>query len=192
MSTDQPILIVGLGNPGERYASTRHNLGFMVADELASDLELSFSPSGSAKALVAGRLADRAIIAKPQTMMNLSGQAVGELGRYYKISPDNIWVIYDDVDLPFGRLRTRGEGSSGGHNGIKSIIEHVGERFGRIRLGVRNEHFDATATDRFVLDKFSSTERAELNELVEAAALEVKEYLAERGGLADHSLDLLS
>jgi PTH1 family peptidyl-tRNA hydrolase len=159
-------LIVGLGNVGSQYAKTRHNLGFMVADHLATT---AFRKHSKAAAEICDlRPAHDAILVKPTTMMNLSGRAVGELGRFYKLDPADVWVIYDDADLQFGQLRVRqGGATGGGHNGVKSVIEHVGEDFWRIRLGVSNEHRGTTATDRFVLDNFSADEAKQLPELVE-------------------------
>jgi PTH1 family peptidyl-tRNA hydrolase len=134
---DDRFLLVGLGNPGRKYRGNRHNIGFMAVDQIAG----AFGISGNTvqnKAIVAhGRIAGRAVIlAKPQTYMNDSGTAVGPLANYYKIAPERLLVIYDELDLPFGAVRLREKGGSGGHNGMRSIIQHLGEEFARMRLGI--------------------------------------------------------
>ncbi len=157
------FLITGLGNPGRQYQSNRHNIGFAVMDSLAETLGTSFSRMES-KALVAkaDHKNQRLILAKPQTYMNLSGQAVSSLQRFYKISLDNLIVVYDEVDLDFGILRLRPSGGSAGHNGMNSIITQLGtQEFPRLRIGVGRPpgRMDAAA---YVLQDFSQTEEAEL------------------------------
>ena len=128
-------LIVGLGNPGPAYRGTRHNVGFDVVDELARRWEVRLkSWKGRAEVAVVGERG--AVLAEPQTFMNLSGEAVGELTRFFKIDPGDLLVIVDEVQLPLGRIRARVQGSAGGHNGLKSVIGHVGDEFARLRLGV--------------------------------------------------------
>ncbi len=171
-------LLVGLGNLGDTYAKTRHNLGYMVIGELAIRLsgdQAAFKPHRKAKAGVLE--GDDWMLVKPTTMMNLSGEAVQRLMSYYNLPPEDVWVVYDDVDLPFGQLRVRLGGSSGGHNGVKSVIQHCGHDFWRIRLGVRNDHFAATATDRFVLSKFTPEEQEKLPEIIAGAAETVQAAL---------------
>jgi len=138
-------LIVGLGNPGEKYTNTRHNVGFLVLNKLITDSKLNsnqvtpFRLENQFKAEVTqtgGIGEDRVIFAKPQTFMNLSGEAVSKLMQYYKIGCDDIVIICDDLDLPLGTIRVRLEGSSGGHNGLQSIINFIGSRFIRIRVGI--------------------------------------------------------
>ena len=131
-------LIVGLGNPGSKYQGTRHNVGFEVVDELARRRALMFesSPGDAVMARERGPGA-QVILAKPLTFMNLSGQAVGGLMRYYRIDLDDVLVVADDVNLPLGRLRVRRRGSDGGHNGLRSVIDSVGtEEVARLRVGV--------------------------------------------------------
>ena len=130
-------LIVGLGNPGARYAGTRHNVGFDVVDELARRRRLTFE-SSPAEALMARERGPgaRLMLAKPLTFMNLSGRAVGELVRYYRLDPDHVLIVADDVNLPLGRLRARRGGSDGGHNGLRSVIEALGTAVARLRIGV--------------------------------------------------------
>lgn len=131
-------LIVGLGNPGEKYARTRHNLGFLALDLLAERQKLKINRI-KYKALVAETEfgGARCLLMKPQTYMNLSGEAVGEAARFYKIPADHVVVISDDISLPVGKLRIRTGGSAGGHNGLKNIIQHLGtDQFPRIKVGV--------------------------------------------------------
>lgn len=131
-------LIVGLGNPGSKYQGTRHNVGFEVVDEFARRRALMFesSPGDAVMARERGPGA-QVILAKPLTFMNLSGQAVGGLMRYYRIDLDDVLVVADDVNLPLGRLRVRRRGSDGGHNGLRSVIDSVGtEEVARLRVGV--------------------------------------------------------
>ena len=130
-------LIVGLGNPGEKYARTRHNLGFLALDLLAERQKLKVNRI-KYKALVAETefCGARCLLMKPQTYMNLSGEAVREAAQFYKIPSDHVLVIYDDVSLPVGKLRVRPSGSAGGHNGIKNIIAHLGtDVFPRVKIG---------------------------------------------------------
>jgi len=132
-------LLAGLGNPGDKYRGTRHNVGFAVADEIARRAGGTFE-SAPSDALVARRRGgvreDDVLIVKPLTFMNHSGQAIGELLRYFKIDVGDLLVIVDEVQLPLGKLRARARGTAGGHNGLKSVIAHVGEDFARLRLGV--------------------------------------------------------
>ncbi|MEM9774782.1 MAG: aminoacyl-tRNA hydrolase [Chloroflexota bacterium] len=131
------FLVVGLGNPGREYAGNRHNIGFMAVDRLAQGHHAQ-TGRFKHKAMTGDfRLGEHKIIlAKPQTYMNDSGNAVGPLTKFYKVDPENVIVIYDELDLPFGTVRIREKGSAGGHNGMKSIIKHIGPDFPRIRLGI--------------------------------------------------------
>ena len=131
-------LLVGLGNPGAKYESTRHNMGFLALDKLADREGFRFNKlrfkAWTATAVLGGQ---RVLVMKPQTYMNLSGEAVGEAARFYKIPPERVLVISDDVALPVGKLRIRSQGSAGGHNGLKNIIQHLGsDAFPRIKVGV--------------------------------------------------------
>ena len=131
-------LVVGLGNPGAKYESTRHNMGFLVADKLAQNEKLKFNKlrfkAWTATWEVGG---EKVLLMKPQTYMNLSGEAVGQAARFYKIPADHVLVISDDIALPAGKLRIRAGGSAGGHNCLKNIIQHLGtDRFPRIKVGV--------------------------------------------------------
>lgn len=131
-------LLVGLGNPGAKYESTRHNMGFLAVDKLAELEHFKFNKlrfkAWTATAELGG---EKVLVMKPQTYMNLSGESVGQAARFYKIPTEHVLVISDDISLPIGKLRIRGGGSAGGHNGLKNIIQHLGsDRFPRIKVGV--------------------------------------------------------
>ena len=131
-------LVVGLGNPGSKYESTRHNMGFLAVDKLAQNEKLKFNKlrfkAWTATWEVGG---EKVLLMKPQTYMNLSGESVGEAARFYKIPADHVLIISDDISLPAGKLRIRASGSAGGHNGLKNIIQHLGtDKFPRIKVGV--------------------------------------------------------
>ena len=166
-------LIVGLGNPGREYRDTRHNVGFMVIDELARrhGLSLAMAPSQVPDAFVAKRYgAQPLLVAKPLTFMNRSGDAVAALARYYDIEPADLLVVVDEVALPFGKLRARARGSAGGHNGLKSIVDRLGtQEFPRLRLGIGRGDSRRDLADH-VLSTFESGERAELESFIARAA----------------------
>ena len=162
-------LVIGLGNPGRQYAGTRHNVGFDVLDVLAGRHRLEWE-SAPADALMARWRAASALLAKPLTFMNLSGHAIGELLRFYKIEAPDLFVIVDDANLELGRLRARPSGSAGGHNGLKSIISGLGtEEFARLRVGVGRGDSRRDLADH-VLAKFDPDERIEVAEAVGRAA----------------------
>ncbi|WP_088008435.1 aminoacyl-tRNA hydrolase [Indiicoccus explosivorum] len=173
-------LIVGLGNPGARYAGTRHNIGFEVIDRLAEkwDTPLVQSKFNGVYATV-HRPEGKAILLKPLTYMNLSGQSVRPLMDYFDIDTDELTVIYDDLDLPSGQLRLRQKGSAGGHNGIRSLIEHLGtQQFNRIRIGVSRPPAGMRVPD-YVLSGFRPEEKPDVAKAVERAA-EACEYWLEK------------
>ena len=179
-------LLIGLGNPGIKYNNTRHNIGFMVLDELFSlwQKEHGFTKFKLNKKLLAeistGKLgAKKIILVKPQTYMNNSGQAVQLLKKYYKIRPKNIWVIHDDIDLPLGILRIRQQGSAGGHNGIKSMIENLKtEEFVRFRLGIKPDDNDQVSNAaKFVLQKFPKKDQQVVINIIDKAALAIETAL---------------
>ncbi len=136
--SNEPFIIVGLGNPGPKYENTRHNLGFLTLDHLAEENGISVSRIKFKSLTGAGNIAGhKVVLVKPQTYMNLSGEAVREAVSFYKIPPEHLIVIYDDLDIPTGSIRIRRFGSAGTHNGMRSIVQHLGyENFPRIRVGI--------------------------------------------------------
>ena len=159
-------VVIGLGNPGKKYEKTRHNIGFIAVDNLRKKMNIS-DEREKFQALVSEKNIDgeKVIFLKPQTFMNLSGNSVIEIVNFYKLDPKkDIIVIYDDMDLSFGDIRIREKGSSGGHNGIKSIISHIGEEFIRIKCGIGAKEKDAI---EHVLGEFNQTEQKDLDEILE-------------------------
>jgi PTH1 family peptidyl-tRNA hydrolase len=169
--TTPTYLIVGLGNPGREYRDTRHNIGFMVLDRLAERLGVRFSRMQFKALVTDGRYQDhKVLLAKPQTYMNSSGEAVGSLVNFYKLPLENLLVVYDDVDLPFETIRIRPEGGSGGHKGMKSIIEQLGtQAYPRMRLGIGRPPGRMEAAD-YVLKVFSNDEDGFLAVFLDRAA----------------------
>jgi PTH1 family peptidyl-tRNA hydrolase len=164
--------IFGLGNPGPRYAGTRHNVGFEVVDALARRWHVREFTQAPADALMAKRLAaerEPVLVVKPTTYMNLSGQAVGEIVRYYKIEIADVLIVLDEIQLPLGRLRARARGSAGGHNGLKSVIEHLGSDISRLRIGVGRGDARRDLADH-VLARFDQDEAAEVERMIARAA----------------------
>lgn len=161
-------LVVGLGNPGPEYEKTRHNIGFELVEMLAAERGLKWTKEHKFRAKVAARGKDL-VFAKPLTYMNLSGNAVARLMRDHRLRSDQILIVYDDISLPPGSLRFRANGSAGGHNGIKSIIEYLGtEAFPRLRIGIGAKAGDAPLTDH-VLGRFSAEEWAEMEKVLAIA-----------------------
>ena len=182
MDTDR-TMVVGLGNPGERYEQTRHNVGFWCVDRLAEEWGAD-RERRRFRALVreAGVGAHRLVLVKPQTYMNDSGDAVGSAARWFKVPPNRILVIHDDLDLPVGRVRFRQGGSSGGHRGVASIMEHLGsDGFLRLRIGIGRPPSDE-AVD-YVLSRFSREEQAAVDRILGAASAMVRCVLEE--GIAE-------
>ena len=175
-------LIVGLGNPGREYRETRHNVGFMVVDEVARrhNLTLAMAPSQIPDAMIAKKFGpDGTLVAKPLTFMNNSGEAVAALARYYDVPIGDLLVVIDEVALPFGRLRARARGSAGGHNGLKSVIAQLGTtEFARLRLGVGRGDARRDLADH-VLSKFEADERSALGEFIARAADAAEMFAAE-------------
>lgn len=179
-------LIVGLGNPGDKYESTRHNVGFMVLDHLLKDLEpvkkSVWSQEEKFKSQIylldyepkKGQL-ERVILAKPQTFMNNSGMAVGLIARFYKVAPIDIWIVNDELDLPLGFIKIRFGGASAGHHGVESIIESLStDKFWRFRLGIGEEKTGLRGRvkpmDEFVLNTFSGSDKSKARQMVKKGA----------------------
>jgi PTH1 family peptidyl-tRNA hydrolase len=176
----EPFLIVGLGNPGREYRETRHNVGFMLLDRLAVMLEARFSRLQS-KALVGSAVYhdQKIILAKPQTFMNLSGQAVRGLVRFYKLPLTRILVTHDDLDLPVGAIRIRPDGGSAGQKGMISVLEQLGtDEFARLRLGIGRPPGHMEAPD-YVLQDFSENEMSVISETLSRAAAATLSWVME-------------
>jgi PTH1 family peptidyl-tRNA hydrolase len=189
MASESPFLIVGLGNPGSEYENTPHNLGFHVVDVIAQRLGSTFSKKGKAlraEGVAGGR---KIILLKPQTYMNLSGEAVREAVDFYKVdSAEGVCIIVDDLDLPQGSVRIRPSGSAGGHNGLKSIIQHLGgEGFPRIRIGIGREA--DLGAKRYVLKRMSKNEMKNFAEIIDHAASAALD--ASQNGIL-HSMNLFN
>lgn len=182
-------LIIGLGNPGEKYQQTRHNLGFMVAEQVLKDYEPSentiWSKEEKVKSLVVhfdwqpkARKAEKIILAKPLTYMNNSGMAVNLLSLYYKVALEDIWIIQDELDLPFGTIKIRFGGAAAGHHGVESIISALGsDKFWRFRLGIGESHGYSEAAhhemhnvDEYVLGTFTHEQHGRVSEMTHHAS----------------------
>ncbi len=181
-------LIIGLGNDGKQYAKNRHNIGFMVLDELAEKNGATWSTKKDLKCQLAEvRMGEhKVLLVKPNTMMNLSGEAAHAVQRFYKLTNADTAVVYDEVDIDFGLVRGRIGGSSGGHNGVKSLISHIGESFTRIRVGVANEHRSKVDTADFVLDNFSRAEQTKLEVIIGLAQQQIADFVS--GEFTHHTL----
>lgn len=165
MEVMKHILIVGLGNPGLNYQGTRHNIGFAMIDAIAEQLSFSsfilkFSAFISSKVIGQNKIT----LMKPQTYMNLSGQAVSQIVHFYKISLDNLIVIHDDLDLELAKIKMKIAGGAGGHNGVKSIDQHLGPNYYRVRIGI-GRPVNGQESSNFVLNKFNQDEEAVINTL---------------------------
>jgi PTH1 family peptidyl-tRNA hydrolase len=173
------FLIVGLGNPGEEYENTPHNLGFMVIDRLAASHAIRASRKENMSLVGLGDIAGKRVaVAKPQTYMNLSGPAVKGLLERYELKPDRVIVVYDELDLPWGTLRIRLNGSAAGHNGVKSLIGSLGtNEFTRIRIGI--DPGNPVKGEQFVLAPFKRAQKQDVEETVSRAAEAVEFIIAE-------------
>ncbi|WP_294401279.1 aminoacyl-tRNA hydrolase [uncultured Clostridium sp.] len=171
------FLIVGLGNPGSQYEDTRHNIGFKVVDNIAKEYNIEINRQKFKGMCGEGFInGEKVILLKPSTYMNLSGESIREVVDFYKLSNEDLVVIYDDISLDVGRLRIREKGSAGGHNGIKSIIAHLGtDIFPRIKVGVGQPNVDLV---NYVLGKFTKEEMEVLSESINASTKAVREILS--------------
>lgn len=177
-------LVAGLGNPGRNHERNRHNIGFMVVDRLAEGLEIELNRIRQGSIIGDGHVGESSLfLAKPQTFMNRSGQAISSLVRYFKIPLANMLVVYDEIDLPMGTLRLREKGGSGGHNGMKSIISQLGTGFPRMRLGVGRPP-GAMDPAKYVLKDFGESELPLVAEMIEAAVTAIHTFLLEGIDLA--------
>ena len=169
-------LVVGLGNPGREYARTRHNIGFMAVDDLASNLAgLSTRARFRAQIAEGVRGGQKIVTVKPQTFMNLSGTSVREAIHWYKLDHEDVLIVVDDMDLQLGQIRLRGEGSAGGHNGLKSIFSELGTTaIPRLRVGIGRGGGSSTA---HVLSRFNEEEAAELPDIVERAVAATERWI---------------
>jgi PTH1 family peptidyl-tRNA hydrolase len=174
----EAFLIVGLGNPGREYADTRHNIGFHIADHTARELQIRFARQQFDAFTASGQRGDfKVILAKPQTYMNLSGRSVSGLMRFYKVEPARLLVCCDDIDLPFGALRIRASGGSGGQRGMQSILDFLGNReVPRLRFGVGRPPERMDAAD-YVLQRFDRMEEEALPPLVAKASQAVLAFI---------------
>ncbi len=172
------FLIAGLGNPGREYRFTRHNVGFMVIDRLGADLGVRLSRLQSRALVGAGAWeGQKVVLAKPQTYMNLSGQAVSSLVRFYRLPLEQLLVVHDEIDLPFGTLRMRPGGGSAGQKGLGSIIEQLGtQEFPRLRIGVGRPQGQRGAAD-YVLGEFTNGDQDVLEQVLDEAVAAVKAFL---------------
>ncbi len=177
MNDTERFLIVGLGNPGRKYRGNRHNIGFMAVDALAAAYKIESSKVQNKAIVGNGRIQNQnVIIAKPQTYMNSSGDAVGPLAHYYKVPPENVLVVYDELDLPFGTIRLRERGGAGGHNGMKSIINHLGQDFPRVRLGIGRPP-GQMPVPAYVLQDFGKDDLPLLDDVLAEAIRATETYL---------------
>ena len=173
-------LIVGLGNPGERYSRTRHNIGFQLLEQLAEDWRASWKPEKSFQASVARaeREGREALLVRPLTFMNASGEAVGAVAAYYRVPLPRLLVAVDDADLPVGEIRLRARGSSGGHHGLESIEQHLGSReFARLRLGIGRAADGRREITDYVLAPFARNELPMVGQVLTRAAQQIECWL---------------
>lgn len=169
-------LIVGLGNPGKKYAFTRHNMGFMAIDAYANVHQISMTLDKKFQAEIFKT--PNYILLKPMTYMNLSGESIRLVMDYYNIDLKDLLVIYDDLAIPFGTIRIRQKGSDGGHNGIKSIVNHThSQLFKRVRLGIETEH--SSSSKDFVLSKFHKRDQSQIEEVISKTINVIEEFIAD-------------
>ena len=178
---NKTVLLVGLGNPGDEYELTRHNAGFLALDafvEANAEMEPWISKKSLKSEISTGRIGETRVIAiKPTTFMNLSGEAVQAVASFYKIPLDTILVMHDELDVDFGNIRLRQGGSSAGHNGIKSVTQHIGEGFGRVRIGIGPKKPARMPSESFVLQDFSDQEQEQLPNMTREVNAVLSEYI---------------
>ena len=192
LGNSKTLLVVGLGNIGSKYAQTRHNAGFMAVDRYKTSHDFTeWIEKKDLKCYQAtGQVGDtRVILVKPTTLMNNSGEAVQALQQFYKITNEDTLIIYDELDIDFGTLRTRGQGSAGGHNGIKSLLNHIKDGFGRIRIGIGPKPHPEMDSSDFVLQDFSADQKAQLPKILREVSALIDERTA--GPLSDATMKVL-
>lgn len=185
------FLVVGLGNPGSEYQGTRHNAGFMAADALAETYSFSSFKSKFDGLIAEGTIdGEKCMLLKPQTFMNLSGNAVIKAASFYKILPEQIIVIHDDMDLQPGQMKAKLGGGAGGHNGLKSIDSHIGQNYNRIRLGVGHPQSGGDAVVNHVLSRFSKTDAELLAHNIEIVVKDISVLLKKGVGAFSNQIAL--
>lgn len=180
VGANKTVLVVGLGNPEKKYDGTRHNIGFAALDEFATknDFPAWINKRDLKCHLATANMGEsRVILCMPTTFMNNSGEAAQAVQHFYRVYNGQTLVVYDELALPFGSLRTRLGGSDAGHNGVKSLIRHIGDDFGRLRVGVGNEISEKSAAADFVLSKFSKKEQANLPLIIREANALITEFI---------------
>ena len=192
-SNDRTILVIGLGNVGKKYELTRHNFGFICVDMLADAHRAKWKNDVKFSSQIATVSIDgkKVILVKPQTFMNLSGEAVQKIKAFYKLENKDIVVIHDELDIDFGLIRTRSGGGSAGHNGLKSIIQHIGEDFGRIRAGIGPKSPEQIDSADFVLQKFSKEQHEQLDKATLATTEIIKDFVNSEGSLPQDTRNFL-
>ena len=171
------FLVAGLGNPGKEYQDTRHNVGFMAAGEIYRRFTFSEFKSKFQALTADGEVAgEKVLLVKPQTFMNLSGNAIQDACHFYKISPDKVIVIHDDMDLPIGMIKAKVGGGTAGHNGLKSITAAIGSDYGRIRIGVGHPVEKSQVVD-WVLSRFSQQDEEKINKVLDLIAENIETYI---------------
>lgn len=181
LGANKSVLVIGLGNPGKEYENTRHNIGFQVLDFFAKSNGFpGWLEKKDLKCLISVHtLGDtRVILCKPTTYMNLSGEAAQAVQRFYRVYNQNTLAVYDELDIPFGQLRTRIGGSAAGHNGVKSLIQHLGEDFARLRIGISNEISPKADSADFVLGKFNKKEQDTIPLIIRESVSLVSDFTA--------------
>ncbi len=179
ISHQEVWLIVGLGNIGDEYEGTRHNLGFASVDGITDKLALTWSTKPSLKCSAATAISEgkRLVFCKPTTYMNDSGQSIQLVKKFYKVALNHVIVLHDELDLPLGEIRSKLGGGSAGHNGISSTAQHIGEDFWRIRMGIGPKHPEQIDSADFVLGKFTSDESVKLSDVIEQSISKTRELI---------------
>jgi PTH1 family peptidyl-tRNA hydrolase len=194
LGQNKTVLIVGLGNPGKEYNGTRHNIGFVAVDAFAeaNDFDTWINKKDLKCEMTNGRQGDtNVILIKPTTFMNLSGGAVQAVAHFYKIPVERIIAVYDEIDIDFGQIRLRSGGSSAGHNGVKSLMEHLGEGFGRVRVGIGPKQPEQMDSADFVLAKFSKEQESQIKNLTRETTAILSEYVFSDGQLPTETRNFL-